>query len=109
VSASLSGTVADDGLPTGSVLTTTWSKVSGPGTVTFASAVARVTTASFSTSGSYVLRLTASDGTLASADDLVITVNPAPPVTGSKFTGGYFESWYNQRIQDLPSSYNLLF
>ena len=35
--ASLSGTVTDDGLPNPpGTVTTTWSKVSGPGTVTFA-------------------------------------------------------------------------
>lgn len=31
----LTGTVTDDGLPTNGTLTITWSKVSGPGTVTF--------------------------------------------------------------------------
>src|SRR5207249_8873250 len=69
-----------DGLPTGT-LTTTWSKVSGPGTtVTFGNLNARSTTASFSTSGSYVLRLTASDGALSSSSDITITVNPPAPV-----------------------------
>src|SRR5206468_505318 len=57
-SANLSGTATDDALPIGSTLTTTWSKVSGPGTVTFGNVSARSTTASFSASGSYVLRLT---------------------------------------------------
>src|SRR6185503_16536247 len=32
--ANLNGSVSDDGLPSGSTLTSTWSKVSGPGTVT---------------------------------------------------------------------------
>ncbi|HEX6921622.1 MAG TPA: hypothetical protein VF314_15500, partial [Actinomycetes bacterium] len=75
--ATLSGAASDDGLPTGSTLTTTWSTVSGPGTVTFANPAAASTTATFSTSGSYVLRLTASDGTLSSSDDVTVTVNPA--------------------------------
>jgi hypothetical protein len=76
--ASLSGTVTDDGLPNPpGVVTTTWSMVSGPGAVTFANASAKATTATFSTSGSYVLRLTASDGALPAADDVAITVNPA--------------------------------
>src|SRR5262249_18521381 len=52
----------DDALPPGSTLTTTWSKVSGPGTVTFGSVNAPITTASFSLAGTYVLRLTATDG-----------------------------------------------
>ena len=33
-----------------------------------------------STAGAYTLRLTASDGTLSSSDDVVITVNAAPSV-----------------------------
>ncbi|HEX6920788.1 MAG TPA: hypothetical protein VF314_11195, partial [Actinomycetes bacterium] len=75
--ATLSGAASDDGLPNGSTLTTAWSTVSGPGTVTFANPAAQSTTATFSTSGSYVLRLTASDGALSATDDVTITVNPA--------------------------------
>ena len=60
-SATLSGTVSDDGLPSGSTVTTTWATVSGPGTVTFADPGAATTTAQFSTAGTYQLRLTAGD------------------------------------------------
>jgi ABC-type Fe2+-enterobactin transport system substrate-binding protein len=74
--ASLDGTVTDDGLPAGTV-TTTWSKVSGPGTVTFADASAVDTTATFSVTGTYVLQLTASDGVLASSDTATVVVSPA--------------------------------
>src|SRR5207249_3603789 len=81
-SASLSGTATDDGLPTGSTLTTSWSKISGPGTVTFDNPAARSTTATLSTSGSYVLRLTATDSALSSTDDVAITVNAAPATGG---------------------------
>jgi PKD repeat protein len=73
--ASITGTATDDGLPVGSTLTTTWSKSSGSGTVTFGNASALATTASFSTAGSYVLRLTASDGALSSSATVTITVN----------------------------------
>ncbi len=73
--ANLNGSVSDDGLPTGSTLTTTWSKVSGPGTVTFANPSVTVTTASFSQAGTYVLRLTANDSQLTTTDDITITVN----------------------------------
>jgi hypothetical protein len=78
-SAELSGVASDDGRPNppGS-LTISWSKVSGPGTVTFANASALQTTASFSTSGIYVLRLTASDSDLSASDDVSIVVNPDP-------------------------------
>lgn len=80
-SATLSATVSDDGLPAspGSV-STTWSKVSGPGTVTFGNAGARSTTASFSQAGTYVLQIVASDGQLQSSDEVTITVQPASPV-----------------------------
>jgi PKD repeat protein len=77
--ASLAGTATDDGLPNPPAkVTTTWSKVSGTGTVTFANASALATTATFSAAGSYTLRLTASDSTLSATDDIVITVNSAP-------------------------------
>jgi len=75
--ATLAGTAADDGLPTGSTLSVAWSKVSGPGTVTFTNPNAAATTASFSAAGTYVLRLTASDTALTNSDDAVITINPA--------------------------------
>jgi hypothetical protein len=75
-SASLSGTATDDGLPSPPTLTTTWSKFSGPGTVTFGNANALSTTASFSIDGTYVLRLTADDNALSTTDDVTITVNP---------------------------------
>ena len=77
-SASLDGTVSDDGLPNPpGTVTTTWSKISGPGTVSFGNASAVDTTASFSAAGNYVLRLTADDGQLTVTDDVSITVNPA--------------------------------
>ncbi len=76
LSASLDGTVSDDGLPTPPALITIWSKVSGPGVVNFANASAVDTTASFSTAGVYVLRLTADDSELSAFDQVTITVNP---------------------------------
>ena len=77
--ASLSGTVTDDGLPNPPAsVTVTWSKGSGPGTVAFGNANAASTTASFAAAGTYVLRLTASDGALATADSLQVTVLPQP-------------------------------
>ena len=57
-SASLDGTVTDDGL---TLLTTTWSVLSGPGTVTFGNPNSVDTTATFGAAGTYVLRLTAND------------------------------------------------
>lgn len=70
----LNGTVHDDGNPTGEMLLITWRKMSGPGTVTFASATSPVTTVEFSAPGDYVLRLRASDGELSAIDELLVTV-----------------------------------
>ena len=83
-SASLSGTATDDGLPNPPGLVTfTWSKVSGPGTVTFAPPNATNTTATFSAAGTYLLRLTASDGLLEKASELTVGVleNAGPLVS----------------------------
>ena len=76
--ANLNGTVTDDGLPNPpGAVTVTWSKSSGPGTVTFANPAAKVTTATFSAAGSYVLKLTASDSALSASATTTITVNAA--------------------------------
>jgi hypothetical protein len=75
-SASLDGTVGDDGLPADpGEVTTTWSEASGPGAVTFADAAAVDTTASFSEPGTYVLRLTADDGELTAVDEVTVNVS----------------------------------
>ena len=77
--AALSGSVSDDGLPNPpAAVTVGWSKVSGPGTVSFVNPNAVSTTASFSASGTYVLRLTANDGALLTNDTVQITVLPVP-------------------------------
>jgi len=99
--ASLNGTVSDDGLPNPpGTVTTTWSKVSGPGTVTFGSASAVDTTASFSVDGVYTLRLTANDSALSTSDDVVITVNTASSdlIFADSFESGDFSAWSASRI-----------
>lgn len=90
-SAILAGGVTDsDDTPT-----YTWTDTgtgTGTGTVTFADASSLNTEVTFSAPGTYVLRLTADDGTAQDFDDVVITVNP--PVTytvtydGNGNTGG---------------------
>jgi len=78
--AALNATVADDGLPVPpGLLSCAWSKVSGPGTVTFANASVPNTTASFSTNGTYVLRWTANDSALSSNATVTVTVNGQLP------------------------------
>src|SRR5262249_16010548 len=79
----LTGSVTDDGLPKGHVVTSSWSKVSGPGNVTFGNASAVSTTATFSATGQYVLQLSASDSQLSGSDTVTIVVvaqNQAPVV-----------------------------
>jgi hypothetical protein len=77
-SVTLNGSVIDDGNPEDGVLTHTWSKVIGPGDVTFGDATALSTTAAFSQVGIYVLELWASDGQFSSSDTMIVTVE-APP------------------------------
>ncbi|MEQ1897777.1 MAG: endo-1,4-beta-xylanase [Vicinamibacterales bacterium] len=107
-SATLNGTTTDDGLPAGSTLTQTWSRVSGPGTVVFGDVTARSTAAAFSAAGTYVLRLTATDSTLTTTADVTILVGaattpcdpPAPLPTElllnagfETMSGGYATNW----------------
>ena len=98
----LAATVTDDGLPISpGTVTRSWTRVSGPGTVTFSNASSNNPTASFSAAGTYVLRLTASDGQLQGSDDITVTVlavpvNQPPVITMSS----------NLQIQ-LPSLANL--
>ena len=70
--ANLSGSASNDLAGT---LTTAWSKVSGPGTATFANAASPATTVTFNQPGAYVLRLTATNS--AAQDFAEITVNAA--------------------------------
>ncbi|MCC6161758.1 MAG: Ig-like domain-containing protein [Acidobacteria bacterium] len=77
--ATLNGTANDDGLPAGSTLALQWSQVSGPGTTTFGAPTSASTSATFSAAGTYVLRLTASDGELSANSTVTVTVTAAPP------------------------------
>jgi DUF1680 family protein len=58
----------------------TWSKVSGSGTVHFADSKTSITTATFSTPGNYVLKLTADNGETQSSSTLSVIVETPPPV-----------------------------
>jgi hypothetical protein len=81
--ATVSGSMTDDGLPDPpATVTTTWSMTSGPGEVTFGDPGAVSTAATFSATGSYVLRLTASDSELTGQDELTVdVVDETTPVT----------------------------
>lgn len=65
--------------PTGPAPTVTWSKLSGPGTVSFADPKAVVTTAKFSALGNYVLKMTASNGQTTSSSTVGVLVEAPPP------------------------------
>lgn len=69
---------AFDDTPPSTGLTYSWSKISGPGTVTFPAPTALDTTASFMIPGVYTLQLSTSDGSLSGSDQVQITVNAAP-------------------------------
>ncbi|HEY9250177.1 MAG TPA: Ig-like domain-containing protein, partial [Rariglobus sp.] len=89
----LSGSALDDGLPNPpAALTYQWSKLSGPGDVTFSAAASPNTNATFETEGTYLVRLSVSDSELAgTADTLVVVSAPAsqpPSVTFVSPAGG---------------------
>ena len=77
----LTGSVTDDGLPLGGTITQQWSKLSGPGTVTFSSPTSLVTQATFSSPGTYLLQLTASDSQLSASSVVSVAIL-------QKFVGG---------------------
>ena len=71
--ATLAASVSDDGQP--GPATSLWTQLSGPSTITFGDASAAATTASAPIAGTYVLRLTASDGQLTTFDEMTLTVS----------------------------------
>jgi beta-glucanase (GH16 family)/regulation of enolase protein 1 (concanavalin A-like superfamily) len=74
----LTATVTDSGTPA-----ITWSKVSGPGSVTFANASLTDTSATFSTPGSYILRCSATTAVGTGSDDHTVNVAPFSAVDPS--------------------------
>ena len=84
----LGGTVTDDGQPPGGTLLSGWVKVSGPGTVAFADAGSPATTATFSSAGPYVLRLTANDSLLSGSDEMRVNVAALAAPSGPHVASG---------------------
>ncbi len=77
--ANLTGSAVDDGLPNlNGRLTYTWLQISGPGRVKFGNARKLITTADFSATGTYTLKVSANDGVSVGMDILAVTVNPTP-------------------------------
>lgn len=85
----LNGSVTDTTLPPNATLSVAWSELSGPATANLGTPSNAVTLANFSTPGTYLFQLLATDGTLSSASTTTVTVYPvnqAPVVNagGSK-------------------------
>lgn len=82
IAVQLDGTVSDDGLPeTPGVVALKWTKVSGPGNLTFLQDNTDFVEARFSAKGKYVLRLEADDSVAKSNDDLTVVVNTLPVIS----------------------------
>jgi hypothetical protein len=85
----LDGTITDDALPAPSSLSALWQYRSGPVAPVFASASFADTDVSFSESGTYILRLTATDGVVTTFDE-----------TSGSVTAGLtpFEAWRAEKF-----------
>ncbi|MCR4330445.1 MAG: carbohydrate-binding protein [Patescibacteria group bacterium] len=79
-SVSFTAQTADDGRPFGT-LTITWSKIDGPGTVTFSNTRTANTAVSFSETGRYHIKATVSDGVLSAGDTIAIDITSASTPT----------------------------
>jgi RHS repeat-associated protein len=82
----LRGIVADDQLPVGATLAVSWQQVSGPAGAVFSSPSSAETNVTFTTAGTYVMQLTASDSVLSTSSNVTVTVlahpaNQAPVVS----------------------------
>src|SRR5262249_1769948 len=72
----LTGTVTDDGLPSGTI-STQWSQVSGPANASIVQLSPTSVKGTFPVAGVYVIKLTASDGQLSGSATITITVTTA--------------------------------
>lgn len=74
--ATLAGSASDDGRPSvPGTLSFSWSRVAGPGDVTFTNAATTNTAAAFTLPGTYTLRLTANDGQVRTFSDTSVTAS----------------------------------
>ncbi len=114
--AMLSGTVTDDGLPDPpGYVTVQWTQVSGPTACVFSAPAAATTGVSFSTPGTYVLRLTADDGVRSTSDTTTITVHHEidPPLleevaaTDGTHVLAIFSETLDPNTAQVPGNYSL--
>ena len=75
---SLDGTVNDDSFPAPVSLTTQWSQITGPSPITFGNPALIDTTATFTTNGSYGVRLAANDSSILSFKDFTFAAYTTP-------------------------------
>ena len=99
-SSTLAGTASDDGRPFGGSLTTTWSKTSGPGSVTFTDASSLTSGVTFSAEGNYTLNLSASDTAASSNDTVNVTVSAVPVELDNESFETNLGSWSNTTTGD---------
>ena len=81
--------------PENNPLTVQWTMTSGPAPTTFSAPQALTTTVTFTTPGTYVFQLAASDGTVTVTSSETVTVNPA-----SSQTAFYVDPTYTGRSSD---------
>ena len=103
----LSGTISDDGLP-GGALAINWNLVSGPASVNFNPNTSSITVATFTTPGTYTLRLTANDGELSTNDEIVVIVTPENSVVQASCVRLVAESEVNGNPWTSMAELNLL-
>jgi hypothetical protein len=106
-SASLVGSVSDDGKPNPpGAVGVSWSKVNGPGTVAFGNANAISTPAGFSAPGAYVLQLAANDGQVQTVSAVTINAVTRPAINVQLLSGMVQLSWPNDAAWRLQYQTN---
>ncbi len=94
--ATLAGNAA--GIGTG-----TWTKVSGPGIVTFSNVNAPGSIATASLAGTYTLRWTISNGNCSSTDDVVVSLTDTITVNPATLPNGIIGTGYSQTVSATPA------
>lgn len=103
----IAGSSSDDGLPAPPAVAVNWSLVSGPGTPSWTQQNSASTSVTLPVEGTYVLRLTANDGSASSSDDVSITAQAAQAGSGCSGSVTAFDGvgdWVN--IPDLSLTGN---
>lgn len=112
---SLNGYINDDGLP-GEMLSSQWTRQSGPVSAQLADSSSAQTTATLIDVGTYVFRLQANDGELSLHDDVVVVVTApdaveptAPQSLEASMIGssGVYLQWQASTDNIAVSSYNI--